>query len=111
MRFPDLELDQTPDELPVVPPEVLNTLDAVRAIEFLGQLQEPYRAALSLFYMEDNSYKEIAEVLEIPLGTVRSRISRGIAQLQEFILAGAGPASLRTRPQSRATGPGSQEIK
>ena len=65
---------------------MVNTLDAARASECLGQVQEPYRAALILFYMEDYSYKEIADILEVPLGTVRSRISRGMAQLQQLIL-------------------------
>ena len=89
VRFPHFELsDVTEDHLPTISPEVVNTLDAARMFESLGQVQEPYRAALSLFYVEDYSYKEIAAILEIPLGTVRSRISRGLAQLQQSIFAG-----------------------
>ena len=60
-------------------------------------------AALSLFYMEDYSYKEIADILEVPLGTVRSRISRGVAQLQRLILMGTGTTSLRAVPESDTT--------
>jgi RNA polymerase sigma-70 factor (ECF subfamily) len=45
--------------------------------------------------LEDYSYKEIADILEVPLGTVRSRISRGMAQLQESILIGTGTMSSR----------------
>jgi len=41
---------------------------------------------VALCYLEDYSYKEIAEILEIPLGTVKSRIARGIAQLQQALL-------------------------
>src|SRR5260370_39315105 len=66
-------------------PEVVNALDAAQVLEFLGQVQEPYQAALNLFYLEDYSYEEIANILEIPLGTVRSRISRGVAQLRRSI--------------------------
>jgi RNA polymerase sigma-70 factor (ECF subfamily) len=87
LRFPHYELSEANEELPVVRPEMPNTLDAARALEFLGQLQEPYRSALSLFYLEDYSYKEIADILEVPLGTVRSRISSGIARLRQFILS------------------------
>jgi RNA polymerase sigma-70 factor (ECF subfamily) len=47
----------------------------------LQQLHEDYRAPLSLYYMEQVSYNEIAEILGIPLGTVRSRIARAKAAL------------------------------
>ncbi len=100
VRFPHVELSDANEELPVVPPEVISTLDAARVHEFLDQVQEPYRAALSLFYLEDYSYKEIADILEIPLGTVRSRISRGIAQLQQLILTGTGTTSLQAMLES-----------
>jgi RNA polymerase sigma-70 factor (ECF subfamily) len=99
VRFPHFELNDADEELPTVAPETVSTLDAARVLEFLGQVQEPYRAALSLFYLEDYSYKEIADILEVPLGTVRSRISRGMAQLQESILIGTGTTSLRMASQ------------
>jgi RNA polymerase sigma factor (sigma-70 family) len=88
VRFPHVELIDPNEELPTIPPETTSTLDAARVLEFLGQVHEPYRAALSLFYLEDYSYKQIADILEIPLGTVRSRISRGVVQLQQLVLVG-----------------------
>ena len=91
VRFPDVELIDGDDELPVFSPEMANKLDATRVVELLGQVAEPYRAAVSLFYLEDCSYKEIAALLEIPVGTVRSRISRGMAQLQQFIMDTPAP--------------------
>ena len=90
VRFPHVELSDANEELPGISPEIVNTLDAAGLLEFLGQVQEPYRAAITLFYLEDYSYKEIADILEIPLGTVRSRISRGVAQLKQSILMGTG---------------------
>jgi RNA polymerase sigma-70 factor (ECF subfamily) len=86
-RFPHVELDEGIEELPVVSPDVVNSLDGVRVVEFLGQVQEPFRAAVTLFYMNGASYQEIADILGVPLGTVRSRISRGITQLKQFIRA------------------------
>jgi RNA polymerase sigma factor (sigma-70 family) len=95
VRFPHFELSEANEELPVVPPEMINTLDGAQALECLGQLPEPYQSAVSLFYLENYSYKEIADILEVPIGTVRSRISRGIAQLQQSILMDAGATPLR----------------
>ena len=51
---------------------MVNRMDAQTMLEALGQIDEGYRAPLVLYYMEDLSYKEIADVLEIPLGTVQS---------------------------------------
>jgi len=98
VRFPHIELGDAIEELPTLSPEMFNTLDAAQLIEYLGKVQEPYRAAVSLFYLEEYSYKEIADILEVPLGTVRSRISRGIAQLQQSILVGAGTTVRRPMP-------------
>jgi len=95
VRFPHFELSDAIEDLPTISPEVVNTLDSAQVLEFLGQVQEPYRAALGLFYLEDYSYKEIAAILEIPLGTVRSRISRGVAQLKQSILMGTGARARR----------------
>src|SRR6266704_4172335 len=95
VRFPHVELIDAHEDLPSISPETISTLDAARVLEFLGQVQEPYRAALSLFYLEDYSYKEIADILEVPLGTVRSRISRGIMQLQKSILMNEGMISIQ----------------
>ena len=49
----------------------------------LRQVPEPYRTTLILRDLEDMSYEEIAEVLQISLGTVKSRLTRGRQALKQ----------------------------
>jgi hypothetical protein len=51
----------------------------------LRQVPEPYRTSLILRDLEEMSYDEIAEVLAISLGTVKSRITRGRAALRKTL--------------------------
>ena len=57
--------------------------EIVAAIE---EMPEDYRIAVLLCDIEGFSYKEIADILDIPIGTVMSRISRGRKILQKFLL-------------------------
>ena len=50
----------------------------------LDQLSAKYREALILYYLEELSYKEIADVLQVPLGTVSARIKRAKAELKNI---------------------------
>jgi RNA polymerase sigma-70 factor (ECF subfamily) len=84
-RFPHFELGQVDRELPTVPHEELNRLDAADALGALGKVDEVFRTPLTLFYLEDCPYKEIAQTLDVPLGTVKSRIARGIAQMKALL--------------------------
>ena len=91
IRFPHAELTETDADLPVILPEAARRLDAAQALDALGRVDEVYRAPVALFYLEDCSYQEIADILEVPIGTVKSRMARGLAQLKH-IFAGGGPA-------------------
>jgi RNA polymerase sigma-70 factor (ECF subfamily) len=85
-RFPHLEITEAETELPSVEPDMVSALDAQDMVQLLGQVDAQFQAAVALFYLEDYSYNEIAAVLEIPLGTVKSRIARGLGQLRELVL-------------------------
>jgi RNA polymerase sigma-70 factor, ECF subfamily len=58
-----------------------------RVEQELRQLAEPYRTTLILRDLEEMSYEEIAEVLEISLGTVKSRLTRGRQALRQRLAA------------------------
>jgi RNA polymerase sigma-70 factor (ECF subfamily) len=53
--------------------------------EALEQVPEPFRAAVVLADLQDFSYREIAEILDIPIGTVMSRLYRGRRHLQRLL--------------------------
>ncbi len=85
-RFPHLEISEAEPELPSVEPDMVSRLDAQDVLQLLSRVDEQFQAPVALFYLEDYSYNEIAAILGIPLGTVKSRIARGLAQLKELVL-------------------------
>jgi RNA polymerase sigma factor (sigma-70 family) len=68
--------------------DVLNGLDA---------LPEEQRSILLLVGVEDLSYEQAAQVLDIPLGTVMSRLSRARARLRDFMETGRGAVLRRVK--------------
>ena len=80
-------LEEIPEELNAVPPTGFDLIDASQVLSALGKLDEVHRAAVALFYLDDLSYKEIAATLEVPIGTVKSRIARGVAHLKKILLS------------------------
>jgi RNA polymerase sigma-70 factor (ECF subfamily) len=65
--------------------EILDWVTSAEIIDALDALPDGYREAVVLADVEDFSYKEIAEMLEIPIGTVMSRIHRGRKRLQVLL--------------------------
>jgi RNA polymerase sigma-70 factor, ECF subfamily len=60
-------------------------LDGELVLAALGEIDPTFRAPRTLFYRQDLSYQEIAEVLEVPIGTVMSRLSRGKTMLRSML--------------------------
>ena len=85
VRFPHQSIETATDDLPTVSPQVVRELDGQVVLSAMGDLPDDFRVPLTLFYLEDRSYKEIAEMLGVPIGTVMSRLSRAKATLRRAI--------------------------
>jgi RNA polymerase sigma-70 factor (ECF subfamily) len=66
--------DSSTESLPDVEPEVLQ--------KALNELPEVFRTAILLYYFDDFSYRDIAEQMDLPIGTVMSRLARAKAWLR-----------------------------
>ena len=81
--------------------DALETIEEAWAVrEALAELSAPCREILDRFFTRDESYRTIGEALEIPSGTIASRISRCLAQLRERCegrIAGAAASGGRIR--------------
>ncbi|HXT39646.1 MAG TPA: RNA polymerase sigma factor [Candidatus Angelobacter sp.] len=97
IRFPHHHLEELSEQLPALCPEPASQSDWFQVLSALAKVDEVYQAAVALCYLEDYSYKDIAGILDVPVGTVKSRISRGIAQLREILLPGDSRASVSGR--------------
>lgn len=85
--------------------ELMDWFTEVEVKEALDALPENFRIAVLLADVEGFSYKEIAEILDIPIGTVMSRLHRGRKSLEKRLYDFASSRGLAgTRPEPAATG-------
>ncbi|MEN8772232.1 MAG: RNA polymerase sigma factor [Akkermansiaceae bacterium] len=94
-RHPETDITEAEHELPHEENDSGRKLDAEHAVTLLSELDEIFRNPLTLFYLQQHSYKEITEVLDIPIGTVMSRISRGKEQLRKKMTSESTSAPTR----------------
>ena len=81
----DLVADPGPSAAQIL--ERAANIEAVRAA--IAQLPADFREVIVLREMENFSYKEIADIVGVPIGTVMSRLARGRRALQEFLIGGS----------------------
>lgn len=74
-----------------------DAIDREALEQALAQLPDEFRLVLLMFYFEELSYQEIAAQLELPLGTVMSRMSRAKTQLRSQL----APPAEAARPAAR----------
>lgn len=79
----DRDANQTVRELDVVAAEVESSLDQVRVRRALSQLSELQREAVELAYFGGHTYREVAVLLDVAEGTVKSRIRDGMIRLRD----------------------------
>jgi RNA polymerase sigma-70 factor, ECF subfamily len=64
---------------------VIERLEAEQVSRAIAALPDDYRVVSALYFMEEFSYQEIAEIVGCPVGTVRSRLHRGRRMLQRAL--------------------------
>ncbi len=70
----------------------------------LNDLPEEFRSPVVLFYFEEFSYKEIAEQMGVPVGTIMSRLARAKAYLRQRLMT---PETAHSVPTHSVSTPGS----
>lgn len=56
--------------------------------DVMQKMKEEYRLVVVMFYYDDLSIRDISDILDIPIGTVKSRLSRGKEELREALEKG-----------------------
>ena len=79
---PDVAWENRLPHLGMNAEQVLERQELLAVVErCLPDLSEPERAALVLYHQEERSYEEIARIMELPIGTVRTHLHRGREKL------------------------------
>ena len=78
-------------------PEVVRRSSVSEVLHAMEQLDDLYRIPLVLFHVESHTYKEIAAILDLPIGSVMSRIARGRRKVLTLLESRSGREHRRNR--------------
>lgn len=70
----------------IEPAQATEVTEPALVREALLQLKEEHRSVLMLFYLKNHSYREIGEILNLPIGTVMSRLSRAKEEMRSRLV-------------------------
>ena len=84
--LPEMKPQSQPEDI------LVSKLEYERMLRAMDALDTKHRSILVLRYFNDLSYREIAEALEIPLGTVKSRLNQSLRYLKEQMNPGEASA-------------------
>ena len=90
----ELDVDSIPDGVSE------KAIDEERLQAAIDELPDEFKLVLVMFYFEECSYKEIAERLQIPIGTVMSRLTRAKGRLRARLLEADREANKVSEPKT-----------
>ena len=90
--MPQIGLDSAPEPASAATPD--DPLLARRLRQLVASLPEKQRMVVVLRYQEDLDPEEIARILEMPVGTVKSQLQRSLAMLRDKVVRTMGEVSL-----------------
>lgn len=84
-RYSNEELPDSADAAPGPEHQVIALDEAARLRAAIDALPEKYRTVITLFHLQGKQYEEIAKVLELPMGTVKTHLFRAKEQLRRLL--------------------------
>jgi RNA polymerase sigma-70 factor, ECF subfamily len=86
-RYSNEELPDAPDSGPGPEAQAIALDQARRLRDAIDRLPEKYRTVITLYHLQGKQYEEIATVLNLPMGTVKTHLFRAKEQLRKLLLA------------------------
>jgi RNA polymerase sigma-70 factor, ECF subfamily len=88
-RYSNEELPERADTAPGPEHQAIAADDARRLRAAIEALPEKYRTVITLYHLQGRQYEEIAQVLELPMGTVKTHLFRAKEQLRRLLSGNA----------------------